>query len=38
VLPFLLAALFAQVLAAHLRRVKRYIGIITTWAPGRDSC
>ena len=27
-LPFLLAALFVQGLAGHLRRVKRYVGII----------
>jgi cytochrome c biogenesis protein CcdA len=27
-LPFLLAALFVQGLAGHLRRLKRYVGII----------
>jgi cytochrome c-type biogenesis protein len=31
-LPFLLAALFVQGLAAHLRRVKRYVGIINLGA------
>jgi cytochrome c-type biogenesis protein len=31
-LPFLLAALFVQGLAAHLRRLKRYIGIINLGA------
>jgi cytochrome c-type biogenesis protein len=31
-LPFLLAALFVQGLAAHLRRLKRYVGIINLGA------
>jgi cytochrome c biogenesis protein CcdA len=31
-LPFLLAALFVQGLAGHLRRLKRYVGIINLGA------
>ena len=31
-LPFVLAALFVQGLAAHLRRLKRYVGIINLGA------